>query len=55
MGIKRPFDEALDSLKDDLETVYEELANALETNDINVMRVAISEVMQTVNTMMEDW
>ena len=52
MSYKRDFEEAMDSLKNDVQTVQGELIDILDMDDIEDMKIAISETLQTINTML---
>ena len=52
MSYRKPFEEALDSMQNDIETVKDELENILDMEDIEDMKIAISETLQTINTML---
>ena len=47
MSYRKPFEEALD-----IETVKDDLENILDMDDIEDMKIAISETLQTINTML---
>lgn len=51
MSYKRPFEEAMDSLDNDIDTIEYELQQALDMDDIGDIKVAISDVIQTVREM----
>lgn len=51
MGYKRPFEEAMDSLDKDIDVIEYELQQILDLDDIDDIKVAISDVLQTVREM----
>lgn len=54
MSYKRDFEEAMDNLKDDVQTVQGELIDILDMDNIEDMKIAISDIIQTVTTLLEE-
>lgn len=51
MSYKRPFEEAMDSLDNDIDTIEDELQQILDMDNIEDIKIAISDVIQTVREM----
>lgn len=51
MSYKRPFEEAMDSLDNDINTIEYELQQTLDMDNIEDIKIAISDVIQTVREM----
>ena len=51
MSYRSTFMDDLDMLKDDIETIKEELENILDLDDKEDIKIAISGVIQSVNTL----
>lgn len=51
MSYKRPFEEAMDSLNNDIDTIEYELQQTLDMDNIEDIKVAISDVLQTIHEM----
>lgn len=54
MSYKRDFEEAMYSLKNDVQTVQGELIDILDMDNIEDMKIAISDAIQTVTTLLEE-
>lgn len=51
MSYKRPFEEAMDSLDEDIATIENELERILDMNNLDDIKIAISETLQTIREM----
>ncbi len=51
MSYKRPFQQAMDSLDNDIDTIEDELQQILDMDNIEDIKIAISDVIQTVREM----
>lgn len=51
MSYKRPFEEAMESLDSDIDDIEYELQQTLDMENIEDIKVAISDVLQTIHEM----
>jgi len=51
MSYKRPFEEAMVSLDNDIDTIEDELQQILDMDNIEDIKIAVSDVIQTVREM----
>lgn len=54
MSYRRDITDIVDSIVDDLETIQEEINTILDMDNIEDIKIAISEVGQTVQTLKEE-
>lgn len=54
MSYRKDITDVVDNIVDDLETIQEELSTILDMGDIEDIKIAISEVGQTVQTLKEE-
>ncbi len=54
MSYRTDIVEELNSIADDVETVHDELVDILDIDNIEDIKIAISETIQTINTLLEE-